>query len=227
MPLFGSDCACVIAPSSVEIRMSVRHRAGTGLWKISRIFRSPLSVKFAPAEPGASAGITARNFRCPGNIFLPISGVAGWAANSRPRTKSAPVDFVRPLLLSSRKKESPIRGRKGGFVSRQSEAPAERMAAYRQIPINLRRACRRRKSRHRKSPQSGVFRCPPRRGGVLNSEGKKDKTEAIHRIRVAKHASAASADTRRSLGPEGRAGFAPRTWARSGHCRYLPKKRGE
>ena len=44
---------------------------------------------------------------------------------------------------------------------------------------------------------------------------------------VAKHASAASADTRRSLGPEGRAGFAPRTWARSGHCRYLPKKRGE
>jgi len=62
---------------------------------------------------------------------------------------------------------------------------------------------------------------------VLNSEGKKDKTEAIHRIRVAKHASAASADTRRSLGPEGRAGFAPRTWARSGHCRYLPKKRGE
>ncbi|RYU17273.1 hypothetical protein EAI98_13450 [Alistipes finegoldii] len=39
------------------------------------------------------------------------------------------------MLLSSRKKESPIRGRKGGFVSRQSEAPAERMAAYRQIPI--------------------------------------------------------------------------------------------
>ena len=64
-------------------------------------------------------------------------------------------------------------------------------------------------------------------GGADESEGKKDKTETVLRIRVAKHASAASADTRRSLGLEGRAGFAPRTWAGSGHCRYLPKKRGE
>lgn len=144
----------------LKSRMSVRHRAGTGYGKFPEFSRSPLSVKFAPAEPGHRAGITAGILDA-GNIFLPISGVAGWAANSRPRTKSAPVDFVRPLLLSSRKKESPIRGRKGGFVSRQSEAPAERMAAYRQIPINLRRACRRRKSRApEKPPQSGVFRVP-------------------------------------------------------------------
>lgn len=115
MPLFGSDCACVIAPSSVEIRMSVRHRAGTGLWKISRIFRSPLSVKFAPAEPGHRAGITARNFRCPGNIFLPISGVAGWAANSRPADKIGPRRFCPPFASFFTKEGIPHSGEKGGL----------------------------------------------------------------------------------------------------------------
>lgn len=101
------------------------------------------------------------------------------------------------------------------------------MAAYRQIPIicaELVEGANRGTENLRKAEFSGAR---PAEAGGVNSEGKKDKTEAIHRIRVAKHASAASADTRRSLGPEGRAGFAPRTWARSGHCRYVPKKRGE
>lgn len=146
---------------------------------------------------------------------------------SRPAYRIAPVDSVCSLLLSLRKKESPIRGRKGGIVSRQSEAPAERMAADRQIPIICAELVEGANRGSKNIRKSGYFWSPPRRGGVLNSEEKKDKTEAILRIRVAKHASAASADTRRNLGPEGRAGFAPRTWAGSGHCRYLPKKRGE
>lgn len=163
----------------------------------------------------------------PGNIFftdLRRSRVGGQIAA---RGQNRPQSILYALASFFTKEGIPHSGEKGGLCQPPKRGSGGAHGGVQTNTYNLRRACRRRKSRHRKSPQSGVFRCPPRRGGVLNSEGKKDKTEAIHRIRVAKHASAASADTRRSLGPEGRAGFAPRTWARSGHCRYLPKKRGE
>ena len=143
------------------------------------------------------------------------------------RIQNRPSRFCMLFASFFTKEGIPHSGEKGGHCQPPKRGSGGAHGGGQTNTYHLRRACRRRKSRHRKSPQSGVFRCPPRRGGVLNSAGKKDKTEAIHRIRVAKHASAASADTRRSSGPEGRAGFAPRTWAGSGRCRYLPKKRGE
>lgn len=132
---------------------------------------------------------------------------------SRVGRQSRPADRIGPsrfcLLFASffTKEGIPHSGEKGGHCQPPKRGSGGAHGGVQTNTYNLRRACRRRKSRHRKSPQSGVFRCPPRRGGVLNREGKKDKTEAIHRIRVAKQASAASADMRRSPGPDGRAGF--------------------
>ena len=129
--------------------------ADTGFWEEPWLFPNPLAAKCQPGNNVSRqqrAGITAQHFRHRSNIILPLScgvppqgGVAGGCKNSLreiPSDNSAPTagrlsagTGVGALCFFLHERRNPPSGEKGGFVSCQSEAPAERMAAYRQIPM--------------------------------------------------------------------------------------------
>lgn len=151
MRIFRKDCACVIAPSAVEKWSSGRCRRTPDYGKSQWLFPNPLVAKCQPGNEISRrqrAGVTARHFRHRSNIFLPLScGEQRRKVEFPEAAKTASGNSFRqlrtyrrplvgrhggrcPLLLSLRKKVPPIRGSKGVFVSRQSEAPAERLSAY-------------------------------------------------------------------------------------------------
>lgn len=129
--------------------------ADTGFWEEPWLFPNPLAAKCQPGNNVSRqqrAGVTARHFRHRSNIILPLScgvppqgGVAGGCKNSLreiPSDNSAPTagrlsagTGVGALCFFLHERRNPPSGEKGGFVSYQSEAPAERMAAFRQIPM--------------------------------------------------------------------------------------------
>lgn len=96
------------------------------------IFRSRCPENSHPIYRVFRAGIAARNFRCRLHLstILRQSRVGG---NSRPQAES--MKCLRPALcfFLHERRNPPIGGERGEFVSRQSEAPAERMAVNRQI----------------------------------------------------------------------------------------------
>ena len=109
------------------------------------------------------------------------------------RIQNRPGRFCMLFASLFTKEGIPHSGEKGGIVSRQSEAPAERMAADRQIPIICAELVEGANRGSKNIRKSGYFWNPPRRGGVLNSEGKKVKTKPITFPGAKKLASAASA----------------------------------
>ena len=93
------------------------------------------------------------------------------------RRQNRPQPILSALCFFLYERRNPPSGGERGHCQPPKRGPGGAHGGEQTNSYNLRRACRRRKSRHQKSPHSGDFWSPPRRGGVLNREGKKVKTK--------------------------------------------------